>query len=150
MRLAFFCCCSVKYLLYSCSFSCLLSSQHWLSWKTSVCLHLRLPHLHVCLVWRLLRREGNKIFQCLCMVELYHLIAQCYTSLFHIWYLLRRGLEHGSSECEIQGVNHCTFMERFLRLALYEGSCGLRSAGTRDILLQCLHPDKGLLKHQDT
>lgn len=63
------CCCSVEYLLYSCSCSCLLSSQHWLSEKTSVCLHLRLPHLRVCLVWRLFRKEG-KIFQCLCIVEL--------------------------------------------------------------------------------
>ena len=49
-------------------------------------------------------------------------------------------MEHGSSECEIQGVSQCPFMEPFLRLALYEGGCGLRTAGTRDILLQLLAP----------
>ena len=59
-------------------------------------------------------------------------------------------MEHGNSACEIQGVNQVMFLERFLRLALYEEACGLRSAGTRDILLRGLHLEKGLLKQQDT
>ena len=60
-------------------------------------------------------------------------------------------MEPGNSDYEIQGVHQWMLMERFPRLALLGGGgCGLRSAGTREVLLQCLHLEKGLLKPQDT